>query len=153
MIKQLVLLLAMLSLTFAEEAKPLLYPFDVSLDGNKAEIGEWGDLFAVIEEPVKPDAVLTIEKAAPMLIVNAFPCQEDGTILMDGAPAAIIFAKETGQVKLSETMDKKPLAPGTYLMNVVANGKTSRVVFTVKGAEKMKLPAIGKIVDFLKRKK
>jgi len=29
-------------------------------------------------------------------------------------------------------MDKKKLAPGTYVMNVVANSQTSRVFFVVK---------------------
>jgi hypothetical protein len=135
-----------------EVERPLLYPFEVTLGGQKAEIGEWGDLFAVVKVPVKADAVLSLEKEAPMLIVNAFPCKEDGTILMDGAPAAVIFANQTKEVKLDATMDKKKLAPGTYLMNVVANGKTSRVVFTVTDGGKVKLPDFGKLMNFLKGK-
>ncbi len=150
----LVLMFAFASLGFAEEERPMLYPFDVTLNGQKAEIGDWGDLFAVVKEPVKADAVLAIDKVAPMLIINAFPCKEDGSILMDGAPAAVIFAKETAEVKLDATMDKKNLAPGTYLMNVVANNRTSRVVFTVTDGKKaVKLPDIGKLVDFLRGKR
>ena len=142
-----------LAAVLGEEAeRPLLYPFEVTLGGQKAEIGEWGDLFAVVKEPVKADAVLSLEKEAPMLIVNAFPCKEDGTILMDGAPAAVIFANQTKEVKLDATMDKKKLAPGTYLMNVVANGKTSRVVFIVTDGGKVKLPDFGKLMNFLKGK-
>lgn len=142
-----------LSAVSGEEAeRPLLYPFDVALGGQKAKIGEWGDLFAVVKVPVKADALLTLENEAPMLIVNAFPCKEDGTILMDGAPTAVIFAKQTKEVKLDATMGQKKLAPGTYLMNVVANGKTSRVVFTVTDGGKVKLPDFGKLMDFLKGK-
>lgn len=132
--------------------RPLLYPFDVTLGGHKAEIGAWGDLFAVVKVPVKADAVLAIDKEAPILIVNAFPCKEDGTILMEGAPAAVIFANKVKEVKLDATMDKKKLAPGTYLMNVVANGNTSRVVFTVTDGGKVKLPDFGKLMNFLKGK-
>jgi hypothetical protein len=47
----------------------------------------------------------------------------------------VIFKNNAKEVKLSETLDKKPLGPGTYLMNVVAHNTTSRVVFTV-GDEK-----------------
>ena len=147
------LMLCLIAIVHAEEERPLLYPFDVTLGGHKAVMGDWGELFAVVKEPVKPDAILAIEAEAPMLIVNAFPCKEDGTILMDGAPAAVIFAQTTAEVKLDATMDKKKLAPGTYLMNVVANGKTSRVVFTVTDGKKpVKLPDFGKLMDFLKGK-
>lgn len=131
----------------------MLYPFDVKLGGQKAVMGDWGDLFAVVKEPVKPDAILAIEKEVPMLIINAFPCKEDGTILMAGAPAAVIFANKTSEVKLDATMDKKKLQPGTYLMNVVADGKTSRVVFTVTdGKKKVALPNFKKLADFLRGK-
>ena len=146
------MLMGLVAVLGEEAERPLLYPFEVTLGGQKAEIGEWGDLFAVVKEPVKADAVLSLEKEAPMLIVNAFPCKEDGTILMDGAPAAVIFANQTKEVKLDATMDKKELAPGTYLMNVVANGKTSRVVFTVTDGGKVKLPDFGKLMNFLKGK-
>jgi len=146
------LLAGSFALAEQKSERPLLYPFEVTLGGQKAEMGEWGDLFAVVKEPVKADAVLAIEKEAPMLIVNAFPCMEDGTILMDGAPAAVIFANNTAEVKLDATMDKKKLAPGTYLMNIVAHGKTSRVVFTVTDGGKVKLPDFGKLMNFLKGK-
>jgi len=32
---------------------------------------------------------------------------------------------------MDATMDKKPLKPGTYLMNIVAHNTTARVVFTI----------------------
>lgn len=147
------LMLGLLVTVHAEEERPMLYPFDVTLGGQKAVMGDWGDLFAVVKQPVKPDAVLKLEKEVPMLIVNAFPCKEDGTVLMVGAPAAIILGNETAEVKLDATMDKKKLEPGTYLMNVVADGKTSRVVFTITdGKKEVKLPDFRKLADFLRGK-
>jgi hypothetical protein len=38
---------------------------------------------------------------------------------------SVVFAQETAEVKLDATMDKKKLATGTCLMNVVANDKTT----------------------------
>ena len=129
----------------------LLYPFEVTLGGQKAVMQEGNMLFAVVEKPVKPDAVLALEEQSAMLIVNAFPCNEDGTVL-ETQTAAVIFAKDTREVKLNATIDKKPLAPGTYLMNVVAHSKTSRVVFTVGEPGKIKMPDLSKIFNFLKNK-
>ena len=147
------LMLGLLVMGYAEEERPMVYPFDVTLGGQKAEMGDWGDLFAVVKKPVKADATLALDKEVPMIIVNAFPCEEDGTILMNGAPAAIILGQKTAEVKLDATMDKKKLAAGTYLMNVVADGKTSRVVFTVTdGAKKIVLPDFKKLADFLRGK-
>ena len=144
----LALLLSMVSVFSAEP--PPLYPFDVTLGGQKAAVKNHEDIFAVVAEPVKGDATLSIAEKSPMLIVNAFPCKEDGTVMMD-RPAAVIFAQDTNEVKLDQTMDKQKLGPGTYLMNVVAHQKTSRVVFTVTyGKTELKLPDLSKIVDFLK---
>jgi hypothetical protein len=147
------LMLCLLATVHAGGERPLLYPFDVTLGGQKAVMGDGGDLFAVVKEPVKSGATPVIEAEARMLIVNAFPCKEDGTIVMDGALGALIFAQTTAEAKLDAIMDKKKLEPGTYLMNVVANGNTSRVVFTVTDGKKpVKLPDFGKLMDFLRGK-
>jgi len=124
------LALLMPTLAVADDERPLLLPFDVTLGGQKAVIKGKLDLFAMIENPVKPDAALVIEEISPLLIVNAFPCKEDGTVL-ENQPAAVIFAQNTAEVKLSDTMDKTQLAPGSYLANIVAHNKTSRIVFHV----------------------
>lgn len=108
---------------------------------------EGNELFAQVAKPVKPDAVLALEKEVPMLIVNAFPCEEDGTV-REGQAVGVIFAKGTREVALDATMDKKPLPPGTYLANVVADGKTSRIVFTV-GEPPIKVE-FDKVLRFLK---
>ncbi len=136
----------------AEEERPLFLPFDVTLAGQKAEMKGKDDLFAVIKDPVKPDALLTIGKQAPMLIVNAFACKEDGTVEQT-ATAAVIFAQNTDRTPMNATMDKKPLPPGTYLMNIVAHQATARVVFTVEDPSgKLKIPSLESIIGFLKKK-
>jgi len=134
---------------FAEEERPLFLPFDVTLGGQQAAMKGHLDLFAEIPKPVKPDALLVIGEAAPTLIINAFPCKEDGTVLED-QPAAIIFAQNTAEVKLSDTMDQKPLAPGSYLANIVAHNKTSRIVFHI-GEPDAKVD-FSKILEFLQKK-
>ncbi len=48
------------------------------------------------------------------------------------------------------TMEGVPLEPGTYLANIVAHGKTSRLLFTV-GEPKIKVE-FSKVLDFLKKK-
>lgn len=147
--KALAFLTALFLLPLAAEERPMFLPFDLTLGGEQAVMENGNELFAQIDKPVKADAVLELEAEVPMLIVNAFPCKEDGTVVESQA-AAVIFAKDTKQVKLSDTMDKKKLEPGNYLANVVANGKTSRIVFQV-GEAKKKVD-FSKILGFLKKK-
>jgi hypothetical protein len=127
------------------------YPFDITLGGAKAEMKPGNELFAEVPKAVTDDAVLALEKEVPMLIVNAFPCKEDGTV-EEAQPAAIIFANNVKEVKLDATMDKKKLKPGTYLANVVAENKTSRIVFTVAAPDAKPKVDFSKILGFLKRK-
>lgn len=134
--------------TIAEE-RPLFLPFDVTLGGHQAIMKQGNELFAQIEQPVKPDSTLSIPGKSAMLIINAFPCQEDGTV-MENQPAAVIFAQNTAEVKLTDTMDKKSLAPGNYLANVVAHNKTARIVFRI-GTPEAKVD-FSKILSFLKKK-
>ena len=143
--------LATLPLQAAEE-RPLVLPFDLTLGGVKAVMQEGNMLFATIGEPVKADAVLKLEKQVPMLIINAFPCDEDGTV-HEGQPAAVIFIKDTDQVKLDATIDGKKLGPGSYLANVVAESRTARIVFTIPKPDEKKKVDFSKIFSFLSKKK
>jgi hypothetical protein len=127
------------------------YPFDITLGGTKAEMKAGNELFAEVSHPVTADAVLALEKEVPMLIVNAFPCKEDGTV-EDAQATAVIFANNVKEVKLDATMDKKKLPPGTYLANVVAEGKTSRIVFTVAAPDAKPKIDFSKVLGFLKKK-
>ena len=109
-----------------------------------------GDLFAVIERPSKPADFLKIDKEADFLIANACPCREDGTIL-DGNHVIAIYAPKAKSLPLISTLKKETLKPGTYLMNVVAHGKTARVVFTIADPQgKLKLPKVSDMIKFLK---
>jgi hypothetical protein len=111
-------------------------------------------LFAVVKDPVKPDAVVAIEKESPLFIINAFACKEDGTVMEPGARPAVLFNQNAKETTLNATMDKKPLKPGTYLMNIVAHNATSRVVFTIEDKTgKTRMPDFRKVFDFLSRKK
>ncbi len=126
------------------------YPFKVTIGGNEAKLEKKGDLFAVIEKPVKANATIKIEKQVEMLIANVAPCKEDGTVL-GGNNIIAIFATNTDSLKLDQSLKKTALKPGTYLMNLVAHGTTSRVVFQVADpAGKIKFPKLGDIVKFLK---
>ena len=149
----------LLSINFAvaEEKSPLLYPFKVTIGEETATVTKHDDLFAVFKKPVNPDAKLTLEKTSPLLIINAFPCQPDGTV-DDTQAAYIIFAQNTAEVSLKDTKDRqmkpKKIAAGTYLANVVAHGKTSRIVFTIaEPGAKIKLPDFSKIMSYLRKKK
>ena len=148
--KKLLLLLAGVASLHAGE-RPTFYPFDITLGGTKAEMKAGNELFAEVSKPVTDDAVLALEKTVPMLIVNAFPCKEDGSV-EEAQAAAIIFANNVKEVKLDATMDKKKLPPGTYLANVVAEGKTSRIVFTVAAPDAKPTVDFSKILGFLKKK-
>ena len=133
------------------EERPMFLPFDITLGGVKAEMKGDNDLFGEISKPVTADAVLALEAEVPMLIINAFPCEEDGTVV-ETQTAAVIFANKVKEVKLNATMDKKPLKPGKYLANVVANGATSRIVFQVAEPGSKINVDFSKVFKFLKKK-
>lgn len=143
--------LLLLVMPLAADERPVFYPFDVTLGGSKAEMKEGNELFAEVPKPVAADAVLALEKVVPMLIVNAFPCKEDGTV-EEAQAAGIYFANSVKEVKLDATMDKKKLPPGTYLANIVAEGKTSRIVFTIAAPDAKPKVDFSKILGFLKKK-
>jgi hypothetical protein len=144
--------IVMISCAIAEEARPIFLPFDVMLGDQKATMKTGNEVFAVVEKPVKPNVMLTLEKNTPMLIINAFACKEDGSV-EQGTPAAVIFAQNTANTPLDATLDKKPLAPGAYLMNVVAGQETARIVFTIEDpAAKVKMPSLDAILGFLRKK-
>lgn len=63
-----------------------------------------------------------------------------------------VFAKEVKEVKRDATMDKKKLKPGKYLAKVVANGKTSRIVFQVAEPGSKIRVDFSKVFQFLKKK-
>lgn len=116
--------------TTAQDTTGIL-PFGVTIGGQKAEPKK-GATYAVIPKPVPANAALVVDAEPGMVIINAFPADKDGTVASGAQPKIIIIQKGT-ETTLDSTMDKKALAPGTYLMNVVISSKgTSRVLLTIE---------------------
>lgn len=111
-------------------AQDYVLPFNVKVGGQDAVAGT-EKIFAKIAEAVAADAELEVDSKADMIIVNVFPCDAKGQV-KTGAAAKIIMLQKTNKIKLDQTMDKTKLTPGNYVMNIVAGGKTARVMFKVK---------------------
>ncbi len=111
---------------FAENA---LYPFDVKLNGETAKTKGNNAIFATFSNSFPADASLEVA-ASGQVIVNIFPSDKAGNPVAGQAPAILLF--QAPKSSLAKTMDGKKLASGTYLANVVAESKTSRIVFDIK---------------------
>jgi hypothetical protein len=88
-------------------------------------------ILSKLNTPVSPDALVQVPGKQESIIVNVFPSDVMG-VVKSGLKPEIILASGTDHFKLDQTMSKKKLAPGTYLMNIVFAGKTERVLFSVK---------------------
>ena len=106
-------------------------PFAVSIGGQAATYKK-GEPFAKLAKPVKNDAAIEVAaKADGVIIVNVHKTDEKGS--PDGtASPAIILLQNTNKGTLAGTMDKRTLAPGSYLLSVVADGKTASILFKVE---------------------
>ena len=134
----------------AEETLPRHYPFKVSIGEQEATISDPADLFAVIAKPVKASDLIKIEEKAEVILANASPCQADGTVL-GGEAVVNLFVQNSDSLGLVATLKKEPLKPGTYLLNVVAHGKTARIVFSIVDPEgKATYPKFSDVLKYLK---
>ncbi|MBF0118434.1 MAG: hypothetical protein HQK79_06325 [Desulfobacterales bacterium] len=108
-------------------------PFGVKMDGQNAVVEKNDETFARIKNPVPANAsmVFDVDVKDGQIIINIFKSDDKGNASQEN-PAIIMGAKGSNKTALNKTMDKRKLAPGTYLMNVVGSGETSRVMFTVK---------------------
>ena len=135
------LLLPLVSLR--SEERPTIYPFDVTVAGQKAEYSSDFPLFAKIADSVSPTAEVTVSADPEMIIANIFPCDSKGTTKPGASPKVIIVQSGTS-FKLDQTMDKSVFEPGIYGMNLVLKSKgTARVMFEIGGAEAADAPADG----------
>ena len=106
-------------------------PFGVSLGGQAATYKK-GEPFAKVANPVKNDAAIEVAaKADGTIIINVNKTDAKGAPAPGGQPAIIIL-QSTNKGTLAGTMDKQKLAPGSYLLNVIADGKTASILFTVE---------------------
>lgn len=102
-------------------------PFPVSLGGQAATYKK-GEPFAKVATPVKSDAAIEVAtKGGEMIIINVNKTNAKG----EPAPA-IILLQGTNKGSLAGTMDKSKLAPGDYMLSVVAEGKTATILFKVE---------------------
>lgn len=123
-----------LGLSIANAAdRPVVYPFDVKIGGQLAEIK--GDpsttLFAEIEKPVAADAEIEVIGAPGLLIVNVFPLDDNGAVKEGVTPKAIVVPSGT-VASMGAFMDGTKLEPGLYGANIVFANTTSRVKFVVQ---------------------
>lgn len=88
-------------------------------------------IFSKLNTPVSPDALVQVPGKQETIIVNVFPSDLKG-VVESGIKPEVIMVNGTDHFKLDQTMSKKKLAPGTYLMNIVFAGKTERVLLSVK---------------------
>jgi hypothetical protein len=106
-------------------------PFGVSLGGQAATYKK-GEPFAKVAKAVKNDAAIDVAaKADQMIIINVNKTDDKGTPAAGGQPAIIIL-QNTNKGTLAGTMDKQKLGPGSYLLSVVADGKTASILFKVE---------------------
>ena len=106
-------------------------PFGVSLGGQAATYKK-GEPFAKVANPVKNDAAIEVAaKAEGIIIINVNKTDDKGAPAAGGQPA-IILLQGTNKGTLAGTMDKQKLAAGTYLLSVVADGKTASILFKVE---------------------
>lgn len=130
--KRIALLLASVLLplvAFAQSDSSGPLPFSVKIGGQAAKIGA---PFAAIEKAVAADAAIELgTKGADMSIINVVAADEKGTPKEGAAPAVLIIQSGT-KTTLDKTMDNQKLAPGNYLMSIVAEGRTASVLLKVQ---------------------
>lgn len=130
------LLLAIVSLASAslitaraQDAGSLPIPVSV---GGQAATYKKGEPFAKLAKPVKNDAPIEVSaKADSMIIINVHKSDAKGAPA-PGAQPAIILLQGTNKGTLAGTMDKQKIAAGDYLLSVVAEGKTSTILFKIE---------------------
>jgi hypothetical protein len=105
-------------------------PFPVSIGGQAATYKK-SEPFARLAKPVKNDAVIEVTTKAPMTIINVNKTNDKGEVAPNGNPAIIIL-QNTNKGSLAGAMDKSKIAPGSYAMSVVADGKTATILFKIE---------------------
>jgi hypothetical protein len=123
-------MLVLVATVSAASAAPMSLPFPVKVGGQDAKVDSDTAFAARVDGAVTPDAPIEVTANSPQVIVNVMEADEKGQPIA-GKPTSILLLAN-GKGALSGTMDKKPLGPGRYLASLVADGKTARVVFTIK---------------------
>lgn len=118
-----------------DKERPVALPFDVKVGGQDAKMVKKDDPRATVADPVKADAELVVDIKADkdtLVLINIFPADDTGMSPKQGGAPSIIMVKGDNKTKLDQTMDKKALTAGKYIMNVVAVQRTALIAFSVK---------------------
>jgi len=110
-------------------SKPLAPVKDIQISGMPLDTKTM--VFSKLNTPVAPDALVQVPGKQESITVNVFPADVKGAV-KTGVKPEIILVSGTDHFKLDQTMSKKKLTEGMYLMNIVYGGKTERVLFSVK---------------------
>ena len=119
-----------LALTAARAQDDGSLPFPVSIGGQAATYKK-GEPFAKVAKPVKNDAALEVTAKGDPIIINVNKTNAKGEPA-PGASPAIILLQGTKKGLLAGTMDKSKIAPGDYILSVVADGKTASILFKIE---------------------
>jgi hypothetical protein len=122
-----ILTLGLLSAVAADDS---VLPFSVTL-GGEAATHPGGSTFAKVTKAVKNDAAIEVGAKDQMIIINVSKTDEKGQPAPGSSPAVILL-QGTSKGTLAGTMDKSKLAPGNYLLSVVAGGKTATIQFKIE---------------------
>ena len=108
-----------------------IMPFPVMIGGQKTT--RKNSICASIANPVSSNAEIVLEaKTDKMMIINVFPCDENGKVARGVKTEIILIKKGGNKTSLDKTVSKNKLSPGTYIMNATAADKTARIFFKVK---------------------
>lgn len=117
---------------FAQSSAAGPLPFPVKIGGQSAVAKTSEAAFATLDQAVAADASIELgTKGADMAIINVVSADEKGTPKEGATPAVLIIQSGT-KTTLDKTMDNKKLAPGSYLMAIVAEGNTASVLLKVQ---------------------
>lgn len=130
--KHLLALFSLVALIAPALAQDGPLPFPVKIGGQAAVVAEGNTTHSNIAKPVAADAPMTVSNVTGQVIVNIFPSNEKGEPKDAGAQPLVLLFDAGSAKKISESMTGEAPKPGWHLANVVAGGKTSRVVFQVK---------------------
>lgn len=112
-------------------ANEYVMPFPVTLAGQNT--AKKNSICAQITNPVSNNAEIVVDaKADKMMIINVYPSDANAKIPQGAKCLILLIKKGENKTTLDKTTSKEKLKSGIYLMNVMAAGKTARVLFTVK---------------------
>lgn len=106
-----------------------LYPFEVKINGEAAVKTDVTTLFAEVKSAVPADASIEVAGEG-QVIINVFAADASGNPATGASPEILLFEAPNGA--LDKLLSGSKLKAGKYHANIIANGATAKVVFTVK---------------------